>query len=440
MGNKRIWSATPIQVKGEGEAIVEHSTQERVKQTTFAKIHNKQYTMPGEVPICNDKWFNKFSYASNTPALRAVLDGKYVTPQDSDKATQDLFDEIAAIRRRVSKDSVSVSFTPNQWKRYWKAVNKETSSSESGIHLGHYIVGCKSTNISHHHAARVTVVIVHAIQLERWSWGLSLMLEKTMGNILVTKLQAILLMEANFNATNKIVYGNGMLHNAREHNLMPEEFFSEKNRMANNGTLCMTLFYDITRQVRVPAATALVDTSNCYDRIAHTMASLVFQALRVLITAVESMLATIENMKFVLLTGFGDSMSFGGGGVSIKTQGMCQRNGALPVAWTVISICILKAHGRKGHSAKFVCPITKLEKHLSVILYVDDTDLPQIDPIKNKTRCIWPFRRVSTAEEISLLPRVEHYNQASASTPLCPLIGSMVHGSTNGTHRRGSLG
>ena len=229
MGNKRIWSATPIQVKGEGEAIVEHSTQERVKQTIFAEIHNKRYTMPGEVPICNDKWFNKFSYASNTPALRAVLDGKYVTPQDSDKATQDLFDEIAAIRRRVSKDSVSVSFTPNQWKRYWKAVNKETSSSESGIHLGHYIVGCKSTNISHYHAARVTVVIVHAIQLERWSWGLPVMLEKTLGITLVTKLQAILLMEANFNTTNKIVYGNQMLYNVQEHNLMLEEIFSEKN-------------------------------------------------------------------------------------------------------------------------------------------------------------------------------------------------------------------
>jgi hypothetical protein len=33
------------------------------------------------------------------------------------------------------------------------------------------------------------------------------MLEKTLGVTLVTKLQAILLMEGNFNATNKIVYG-----------------------------------------------------------------------------------------------------------------------------------------------------------------------------------------------------------------------------------------
>ncbi len=117
-----------------------------------------------------------------------MQDGTYVAPQDSDKATQDLFDEIAAICGRVPIDSVSISITPAQWKQYWKAVNEETSSSESGIHFGHYIVGCKSTIILNHHAARVTVVIAHAIQLGRWSWGLSVMLEKTLGNTLVTKL------------------------------------------------------------------------------------------------------------------------------------------------------------------------------------------------------------------------------------------------------------
>jgi hypothetical protein len=75
-----------------------------------------------------------------------------------------------------------LSITSAQRKQYWKAVNEKTSSSESGIHFGHYVVGCKSTIILHYHAARVTVVVnAHAIQLERWSWGLSAMLEKNSG-------------------------------------------------------------------------------------------------------------------------------------------------------------------------------------------------------------------------------------------------------------------
>jgi hypothetical protein len=159
----------------------------------------------------------------------------------------------------------------------------------------------------------------------------------------------------------------------------------KKNRMANKGTLCKTLFYNITRQATVPAAIASVDTSNCYDQIEHAMASLVFQAVRVPSSAVESMLRTIENMKFFLWTGFGNSTSFAGGGISIKTQGMCQGNGAAPAGWVVISICIQNAHSKKGHGAKRLCPIPKLEKHLSAILYVDDTDLLHIDLTQNKT-------------------------------------------------------
>jgi hypothetical protein len=105
-------------------------------------------------------------------------------------------------------------------------------------------------------------------------------------------------MEGDFNAMNKIVYGSRMIKNARGHHLMPEEIFSKKNRMADDGMLCKTLFYDISRQARVPAAITLVDASNCYDRIAHAMASLIFQAFGVPLTAVKTMPGAIENMKF----------------------------------------------------------------------------------------------------------------------------------------------
>jgi hypothetical protein len=39
----------------------------------------------------------------------------------------------------------------------------------------------------------------------------------------------------------------------------------------------------------------------------------------------------------------------------------------------------LNANGKKGHGAKFSCPITKLSSHLSAILYVDGTDLLHIN-------------------------------------------------------------
>ncbi len=165
-GKKKTRSTTSIQVEGPDKIIMERTTQETVQQTIFSEIHEKRYTLAGEAPICKGDLFQEFSYTAPTPASRAVLDGTYVAESNSDAATSELFAEISHIRRLVPASSVSIVITPKQWKQNWQVVNKEMSSSESGIHCGHYIVGSKSDTISHYHAARVTVMLAHAIQLE----------------------------------------------------------------------------------------------------------------------------------------------------------------------------------------------------------------------------------------------------------------------------------
>jgi hypothetical protein len=59
------------------------------------------------------------------------------------------------------------------------------------------------------------------------------------------------------------------------------------------------------------------------------------------------MLSTIENMKFFLRKGFGDSTSFAGGGISIKTQGLTQGNNASPTGWGVSVFALWACMGRK---------------------------------------------------------------------------------------------
>ena len=109
------------------------------------------------------------------------------------------------------------------------------------------------------------------------------------------------------------------------------------------------------------------------------MASLIFQAFGVSDAPVAAMLETIQEMKFFLPTAFGDSKDFAGSTMHIKTQGLCQGNGASPAGWCVISITILRAHGKKGHGAKFMAPISLIKSRLSAILFVDDTDLIHIN-------------------------------------------------------------
>ena len=68
------------------------------------------------------------------------------------------------------------------------------------------------------------------------------MLEKVPGCTLISKLCSILLMEADFNCVNKIIFGSRMLGKVRQHGLMPDEIFSEQNRTAEEGSLTKVLF------------------------------------------------------------------------------------------------------------------------------------------------------------------------------------------------------
>jgi hypothetical protein len=180
--------------------------------------------------------------------------------------------------------------TREGWENHWSKATEETSSSVSGRHFSHYKAGLRSAYISHRQALFASLSIKRGIVLERWSQGLSVMLEKIFRCALITKLWLILLMEANFNATNKTVYGIRMLADVQKYKLMPEEVYSKRNRLADDGTLTKILFFDIAHQLRRVAGLALVDADNCYNRIAQPMASMIFQAFGISTPADASML------------------------------------------------------------------------------------------------------------------------------------------------------
>ena len=105
------------------------------------------------------------------------------------------------------------------------------------------------------------------------------------------------------------------------------------------------------------------------------------------------MLRTIQEMRFFLRTAFGDSKSAAGIRIEIKTQGVCQGNGAAPAGWAVVSIVILRAHQKQGHGATFTCPISGTCSALSAILYVDDTDvihlrMENVESVEETHQCL----------------------------------------------------
>ncbi len=148
------------------------------------------------------------------------------------------------------------------WQRRWLKAKEKTSSSISGMHFGHYKAGARSRAISNYHALKITLALKHGFHLTRWEKGLTVMLEKKPGCQIIEKLRAILLMEADFNSSNKEIFGCRMLDNVRLYNLMPEEIYSEKGKTADDGTLSKILFYDLVHQSRRPASLGSIDAKD----------------------------------------------------------------------------------------------------------------------------------------------------------------------------------
>ena len=184
-------------------------------------------------------------------------------------------------------------------------MKEKTATSYSGRHFGHYKAAAHSDYLSEVRARTVKLVIKTGATPERWSKGLSVMLEKITGVALVIKLRAILPIEADFNFHNRLIFGERMIKLARDNGLVPEEIYSEKGKTTEDPILQQVLLFDID-----PLLVASVDAAQCYDRIAHETAAL---TLRVYNIKVASMLTPTQSMLYYLRTGFGESKRYSGG-------------------------------------------------------------------------------------------------------------------------------
>jgi hypothetical protein len=121
---------------------------------------------------------------------------------------------------------------------------------------------------------------------------------------------------------------------------------SRSNHDATEVALNRRLFCDIARQKRHSAAIGSVDLSQCFDRLAHAIASLGAQRWGVPVSAITCLLMTIQLMVFFLRTAHGDSESFHSAATDQEAldsgnthpyQGVCQGNGGASALFLSVS-------------------------------------------------------------------------------------------------------
>ena len=157
------------------------------------------------------------------------------------------------------------------------------------------------------------------------------MLEKTENDIRVEKLRAILLMEADFNFVNKLIFGHRMIQQCENYRRFPDELYGSRNRRsANEVAINRRLSLENMKQKRCNGIIAGVDAAQCYDRIVHPLAILLCCNEGAPMSTLLLMFGAIQSMEYFIRTTFGEFPSSYGGRQSIPFQGSFQGNGASP--------------------------------------------------------------------------------------------------------------
>ncbi len=335
-------SVLKVQRVVEGETK-EYTVQEDVEQAIQIEF-KVRFLLAHSAPIMTSLLGERLRYLSDESLAKAIITGTYNIPTDLDPATAMILKEIGKLGMKiVNGKNNKIIFTPEDFKNFWKKVNKFTSSSMSGVHYGHYNAAINDPQSTDVLALQLTVIARSRKPPESWSVGLQVMLEKIAGVCLIKKLRAIQLYEADFNCYNQFIFGRQAMQTLTDSGYIPEELFSQKGSTAGDAKFDKTLMVDLSWQARQPMTVVSADAAYCYDRVNHVIMSLVWLALtNGNIPAIVATLICLQTMKFFQRTGFGESKTFfGGEGIRLYMMGLGQGNRAAPPSWIQLSAVLV---------------------------------------------------------------------------------------------------
>ncbi len=151
-------------------------------------------------PLCYD-----LGLLGTFPAAQDILQGMYQCPAGVDLHTQQL---ISILQIPPHSSPVPSGISREDFINHWSHCHEQTSSSYSGLHYGHYKASVDCPQIAEFHALITEMAFQHGYSLSCWQSSLQVLLEKKPGSICVADFHALGLLEANFNASMKVLVGH----------------------------------------------------------------------------------------------------------------------------------------------------------------------------------------------------------------------------------------
>jgi hypothetical protein len=118
--------------------VKEYIVQEDVEQAIQQECEVR-FSLAHSAPIMKTLFVERLQYLSSESLARSIILGTYDIPFDMDPATKLILEEISKlVIKIVNGEGNEIIITPDDFKHFWRKVNKFTSLSMSRVHYRHY--------------------------------------------------------------------------------------------------------------------------------------------------------------------------------------------------------------------------------------------------------------------------------------------------------------
>jgi hypothetical protein len=208
--------------------VIEGHTQDEVECPTLDKCYNRfqltKGTPPMMEPLCSE-----LGYLGTTDAAHQILASTFIPPLGVDAITREFLVALQATTPLDPSNCISCKIIHHDFQQHWRKAREHTSSSLSGLHYGHYKAAADSNYLSEVHALMTELAVIGGAPfLWWWQSGLSVMLKNQKGVHRINNLRAILLMEADFNFYNGLMFAKRMVDRAEQNSWIPQEIYGRR--------------------------------------------------------------------------------------------------------------------------------------------------------------------------------------------------------------------
>jgi hypothetical protein len=350
-------------------------TQETMVKAFF-KENDERFSQTEPTPPMQPPLVNDLGYLAETEMADQVLEGTYEIPQEVDRYTQELLQELRRPEIVRKKGPIHTVVTPAEHTQSWKRT-KEKSAEPSGPSMAEVKAASQDEVLAGIDTFMRNLPYTKGFSPKGWQLITDVEILKKTGVYEVEQMRTIQLMHAVFNMNNKKL-GRDMMKAAEASNILaPEQSGSRKHHQSNTTGLNKRLTMDILRQRRQAGALCSNDAKSCYDRIVHMIASLAMRRTGMPAEPIRSMFETLQKAAHRVTTAYGVSKQTYGTNMEIPYQGVGQGNGAGPAIWVVISTVIIAMMSTAGHGFNILSAMTKTLITMVCYAFVDDTDVIQ---------------------------------------------------------------